>query len=93
MLSSVLGSENAVQVNIAIMRTFVQMRELAASSRELANKFSQLEQRVGKNDEAIKTLFAAIRQLMQPEDKERKAIGFKVEEEPGLYEQTAGGIR
>ena len=54
MLSSVLKSERAVQVNIAIMRAFVQMRELAASNRELAGKFAELERRVGKHDDAIR---------------------------------------
>jgi phage regulator Rha-like protein len=85
MLSSVLNSERAVQVNIAIMRAFVQMRELAASNRELANKFAELERRVGKHDEAIGTLFDAIRQMMRPEEKGRKEIGFKVEEDGAAY--------
>jgi hypothetical protein len=83
MLSSVLSSERAVQVNIAIMRAFVQMRELAAGNRELAGKFAELERRVGKHDEAIRTLFDAIRQMMRPEEKGRKGIGFRVEEEEG----------
>jgi hypothetical protein len=85
MLSSVLNSERAVQVNIAIMRAFVQMRELAASNLELAGKFAELERRVGKHDEAIRTLFDAIRQMMQPEGKGRKGIGFKVEEGGAAY--------
>jgi hypothetical protein len=85
MLSSVLNSERAVQVNIAIMRAFVQMRELAASNRELANKFTELELRVGKHDEAIRTLFDAIRQMMRPEEKGRKGIGFQVEDEGAVY--------
>jgi chromosome segregation ATPase len=76
MLSSVLSSERAVQVNIAIMRAFVQMRELA-------NKFAELEQRMGKHDEAIRTLFDAIRQMMQPAGKKRKGLGFRVEEGAG----------
>jgi phage regulator Rha-like protein len=85
MLSSVLNSERAVQVNIAIMRAFVQMRELAASNRELAGKFAELERRVGKHDEAIHTLFDAIRQMMRPEEKGKKSIGFKVEEDDAAY--------
>ena len=85
MLSSVLNSERAVQVNIAIMRAFVQMRALALSNREMANKFAELEQRVGKHDEAICTLFEAIRQMMRAEQKGRKSIGFKVEEEGAVY--------
>jgi len=85
MLSSVLNSERAVQVNIAIMRAFVQMRELASSNRELASKFAELERRVGKHDEAIHTLFDAIRQMMRPEEKGKKSIGFKVEEDGAAY--------
>lgn len=85
MLSSVLNSGRAVQVNIAIMRAFVQMRALAVSNRELANKFAELEQRVGKHDEAIRTLFEAIQQMMRPEEKGRKEIGFRVEEEGAAY--------
>jgi hypothetical protein len=85
MLSSVLNSERAVQVNIAIMRAFVQMRELAASNRELASKFAELERRMGDHDEAIRTLFDAIRQMMQPAEKGRKSIGFKVEEDGAAY--------
>jgi hypothetical protein len=81
----VLNSDRAVQVNIAIMRAFVQMRELAASNRELAGKFAELERRVGKHDEAIRTLFDAIRQMMAPEEKGRKEIGFRVEEDGGAY--------
>jgi hypothetical protein len=61
------------------------MRELAASNRELANKFTELEQRVGEHDDAIRTLFDAIRQMMVPEEKGRKEIGFRVEEEGGAY--------
>ena len=85
MLSSVLNSASAIQVNIAIMRAFVQMRELAASNRELANKFAELERWVGKQDAAITTRFEAIRQLMIPEEGERKPIGFRVEEDGAAY--------
>src|SRR5207253_8871253 len=53
MLSSVLNSERAVKVNIAIMRAFVNLRETLQTNRELARKFSELERRVGKHDEEI----------------------------------------
>jgi hypothetical protein len=76
MLSSVLKSDRAVQVNIAIMRAFVQMRELAASNRELSGKFAELERRVGKHDDAIRALFEAIGQLMTPIAPTRRKIGF-----------------
>jgi hypothetical protein len=62
MLSSVLNSERAVKVNIAIMRTFVQLRETLETNRALARKFTELERRVGKHDEEIAAILEAIRQ-------------------------------
>jgi hypothetical protein len=82
MLSIVLNSERAVQVNIAIMRAFVQMRELATSNRELARKLEELE---SKYDGQFRAVFDAIRQLMQAEGKERKTVGFRVGEEGAKY--------
>lgn len=76
MLSSVLNSARAVRVNIAIMRTFVRLREMLSTHRKLAHKLAQLEQKTEKHDEEIKLIFDAIRQLMiQPETKHTK-IGF-----------------
>jgi len=77
MLSSVLNSDRAVQVNIAIMRTFVQMRELATSNRALARKLDELEMKYDRHDKQFIEVFDAIRSLMaQPETKKRQ-IGFK----------------
>lgn len=81
MLSSVLNSERAVQVNIAIMRAFVKLRETLGTNRELARKFAELEARVGKHDEEIGAIIEAIRQLMAPPKKPRREIGFHVREE------------
>jgi hypothetical protein len=81
MLSSVLNSERAVKVNIAIMRAFVKLRETLETNRELAQKFSELEKRVGKHDEKIE----AIRQLMAPSEKDRREIGFHVREKTRRY--------
>jgi hypothetical protein len=81
MLSSVLNSERAVQVNIAIMRAFVQMRELAGSNRELARRLDELEKKFDGHDRQFIAVFDAIRQMMKPEEKGRKEIGFRVEEE------------
>lgn len=64
MLSSVLRSERAVQVNIAIMRAFVRMREVLESNKDLAKKIDQLERKLGHHDEKFSTVFEAIRQLM-----------------------------
>lgn len=73
MLSSVLRSERAVQVNIAIMRTFVKLREMLASHRELARKLEEMEK---KYDAQFKVVFDAIRELMRPPEKLRRRIGF-----------------
>jgi ORF6N domain len=73
MLSSVLNSERAVQVNIAIMRTFVQLRRLMDSNADLARKIESLEK---KYDEKFATVFAAIKQLIAPTEPAKKRIGF-----------------
>ena len=77
MLSSVLRSKRAIQVNIAIMRAFVKLRELVASHRELATKLAQLERKVGGHDGQIQSLFDAIRQLMKTPATKSRRIGFK----------------
>ena len=76
MLSSVLNSKRAIQVNISIIRTFVRLRELFAANKEFASKLAELERKVGSHDEAIHSLVIAIKELMvQPEPKHRR-IGF-----------------
>ena len=79
MLSSVLNSERAVRVNIAIMRAFVQLRELAGSNRVFARKLDELEKKYDKHDKQFMVVFDAIRQLMTPPVKEKRKIGFKGE--------------
>ncbi len=73
MLSSVLRSAQAVQVNIEIMRAFVRLREILASHHELAKKLEALEQRY---DSQFQVVFEAIRQLMMPAAREKRPIGF-----------------
>ena len=85
MLSSVLKSKRAVKVNIAIMRAFVKLRQMLETNRELAQKFSELEKRVGKHDEEIVAIIEAIRQLMTPSEKPRREIGFHVREKAPRY--------
>jgi ORF6N domain len=85
MLSSVLKSERAVEVNIAIMRAFVKLRQMLNVNRELAQKFSELERRVGKHDEDITAILEAIRQPMAPPEKSRREIGFHVREKAPRY--------
>ena len=73
MLSSVLNSDRAVQVNIEIMRAFVRLRQLLASNADLARKLETLEK---KYDAQFKVVFDAIRQLMSPPAKPKREIGF-----------------
>lgn len=79
MLSSVLRSKRAVQVNIAIMRAFVKLRQLLNSHQELAEKLNAMEQ---KYDEQFRIVFDAIRELMSPpETKKKRPIGYIWDEE------------
>ena len=89
MLSSVLRSKRAVQVNIEIMRTFVRVRELMGARRELAAKLKELETRIQHHDKSIEAIFEAIHQLMSPPEKSRKKIGFEVEESAANYRKRA----
>ena len=73
MLSSVLRSSRAVEVNIAIMRTFVQLRRLMDTNRDLARKIEALEK---KYDEQFAVVFDAIKQLIAPPEPPKKQIGF-----------------
>ena len=73
MLSSVLRSKRAVHVNIAIMRTFVRLREMLLSNTDLARKLAALEK---KYDAQFKVVFDAIRELMTPPEKSKRQIGF-----------------
>ncbi len=74
MLSSILNSRRAIQVNIEIMRAFVNLRRMLAGNVELAGKLKQLE---SKYDRQFKVVFDAIRRLMSPPPSARKQIGFR----------------
>lgn len=80
MLSSVLDSPRAIQVNIAIVRAFVRLRQILASHVELARKLDELER---KYDDQFRVVFDALRELMNPPEPPRKEIGFHVRE-PGV---------
>jgi hypothetical protein len=82
MLSSVLHSDRAIQVNIDIMRAFARLRELLATHKELARKLDDLEK---KYDAQFRVVFGAIRQLMLPSEPSKKEIGFKVKEPRTQY--------
>jgi hypothetical protein len=87
MLSSVLNSKRAIEVNIAIMRVFVRLREMISTHKELAHKLSELEQHLEAHDQQIQTIFEAIRQLMSPTEQSKRPIGFKVKEPPAKYKK------
>ena len=76
MLSSVLTSPRAVQVNLAIMRAFVQLRRYAASHRDLAQKIQALERKYDAHDKEIHLIFKTIKKLIEPPSKPRP-IGFQ----------------
>jgi hypothetical protein len=78
MLSSVLNSDRAVEVNIAIMRAFVKLREILATHKDLARKLDDVERKLGQHDEHFRIVFEAIRQLMlpPPTPETKKKIGF-----------------
>ena len=77
MLSSVLRSERAIEVNIAIMRAFVKLRQMLATHKELAQKLAELEHRLEGHDQKIHSIFDAIRQLMVPPELPQHRIGFQ----------------
>jgi phage regulator Rha-like protein len=77
MLSSVLRSKRAIQVNVEIMRAFVRLRRILASHADLARKLDGLEK---KYDTQFKVVFDAIRELMKPPETKKRPIGFLVEE-------------
>jgi hypothetical protein len=66
MLSTVLNSDRAIEVNIAIMRAFVRLREIMSTHKDLAAKLEKLERKLGEHDEHFHVVFEAIRQLMAP---------------------------
>jgi len=82
MLSSVLRSNRAVQVNIEIMRAFVRLREVLATHKDLAAKLEAIEK---KYDAQFKVVFDAIRQLMIPPEPKKRKIGFLVRERSAKY--------
>lgn len=76
MLSSVLRSKRAVQMNIAIMRAFIRLRTLLHSNKEFIKKLEQLEKRMDQKDKEVSAIFAALRKIMTEADKPKRKIGF-----------------
>jgi hypothetical protein len=82
MLSGVLKSPLAIEVNIAIMRTFVKLRQMLQSNEELSRRLDELE---SKYDEQFRLVFEAIRELMIPPEPKKNPIGFHVREDSPTY--------
>jgi len=78
MLSSVLRSKRAIEVNIIIVRTFVKIREILMNHKELALKLNEMERKLTKHDKEIAAIFQAIRRLIAVEEKPKGKIGFHV---------------
>ena len=82
MLSSILNSKRAIQVNIQIMRTFTRLREIMASHKDLARRLDELEK---KYDGQFKIVFDALRSLMVPRVTQKRKIGFDLKEKQARY--------
>jgi hypothetical protein len=82
MLSTVLNSDRAIEVNIQIMRAFVRLREMIATNKNLAKRLDDLEKRY---DGQFRVVFEAIRQLMTPPERPKKKIGFLAKETKAKY--------
>ncbi len=88
MLSSVLNSDRAIEVNILIMRAFVKLREMIATHKDLAKKLEELEK---KYDAQFRVVFDAIRELMIPPDEGKRKIGFLAKESRARYKTFGRG--
>jgi hypothetical protein len=78
MLSSVLNSRRAVEVNIQIVRVFIKMREMLLTHKDVLLKIEQLEQRQGKQDEKVQALISYLKRFITEQEQPRKRIGFKI---------------
>jgi hypothetical protein len=78
MAASVLNSERAVQMSVFVVRAFVRLRELLATNWRLAAKISELERHLEAHDTAIQEIVEAVRELMIPDEKPRRKLGFQL---------------
>lgn len=76
MLSSVLSSDRAVQINVEIIQTFIRLRQLAVTHKKLGRKIDELERKIKSHDHQIEDIFDALHELMEPPIKPRPKIGF-----------------
>ena len=76
MAANVLNSSRAIEASVFVVRAFIKLREILATHKELAQKLMELEERLSTHDNAICSLFDAIRELMAPPIPKRRKIGF-----------------
>ena len=86
MLSSVLKSERAIQVNIKIIKTFIKLREILLTHQELKQHIEKIEQRVDGHEQYFRIVFDALKQLMEPDNLPQKKIGFHIEKKDNTNE-------
>ena len=79
MLSSVLHSKHAIQLNIQIMRAFVKLRQILATHKEVSRKLKELENRMDSYDSKIQAIFKVINKLMETPRKPKPRIGFCID--------------
>jgi hypothetical protein len=79
-VASVLNTQRAIQVSVFVVRAFVKLREMLSTHKELAHKLAALERKLQNHDDSIRSLVAAIRELMKPPETKRRPIGFIGEE-------------
>ena len=91
MLSSVLNSKRAIEVNIRIMRIYTRMREVMLTHKDILMKVEQLEKRVGKQDEKIQMIFDYLKQFITEQDKPRVQVGFKTKSNSDKKNQKKAG--
>lgn len=77
MLSSVLNSDRAIEVNIQIIRIFTRLREMVLTNKDILIKLDQLENQVGRHSEEILLIFAALKELISQNDEPRPTIGYR----------------
>jgi hypothetical protein len=94
MLSSVLNSKEAIQVNVQIMRTFTKLREMVFSYKELQKKIEAMERRHTKHDEHFQIIFKTIKEMLNPPVDKKTRIGFRANKEKNeLPRSKLRGIR
>ena len=77
MAASVLNTPKAVEMSVYIVRAFIRLRTFVMQYKEIAQKVTELEAKIGKHDEALVSIVQALQQLMEPPKPKRKEVGFK----------------